>query len=219
MNPESAGPRSPPHRTGPAAQAPVDPKVNEDSDAAATAAKDAKPPKEPGKTQSAQREPVPTTEPMRTRRAQYAEGRKLSGTAQAGPTPTAKRPQAEEPTEKASAGALPEKEFKEEVKQEETKLPQLPVKTSRSLSASLEVIEDQPQVSVVKPAEDSEPLKRKSLGGIGDELTPEKRPRLTSVSSLSSVSSVSPPATSLSSPATPTSATNHRIPPLKVGNM
>nr|XP_040056159.1 putative Polycomb group protein ASXL2 isoform X1 [Gasterosteus aculeatus aculeatus] len=216
VNPESAGPRSPPHRTGPAAQAPVDPKVNEDSDAAATAAKDAKPPKEPGKTQSAQREPVPTTEPMRTRRAQYAEGRKLSGTAQPGPTPAAKRPQAEEPTEKASAGALPEKEFKEEVKQEETKLPQLPVKTSRSLSASLEVIEDQPQVSVVKPAEDSEPLKRKSLGGIGDELTPEKRPRLTSVSSLSSVSSVSPPATSLSSPATPTSATNHRIPPLKI---
>ncbi|KAL6105319.1 asxl2 [Pungitius sinensis] len=219
VNQESTMPRSSPHQTGPAAQAPVNTKVNEDSDAAATAVKDSKPPKEPPKAQVAQREPVPTTEPMRTRRAQYAEGRKLSGTAQPEPTTAVKRPKAEEPTGNASAGALPEKEFKEEVKQEKTPVPQSPAKTSRSLSASSEVKADQP-VSAVKPAEESkgvvsEPLKRKSLSEIADELTPEKRPRLTSVSSLSSASSASP-ATSMSSPATPTSATNHRVPPLKI---
>ncbi|KAM8913324.1 putative Polycomb group protein ASXL2 isoform 2-T2 [Spinachia spinachia] len=209
-----------PHPTEPAAQAPVDPKVNEHSAAAAAAVKEAKPPKEPPKAPSTQREPAPTSEPMRTRRALYAEGRKLSGAAQLELTPAVKRPKAEEPTGKASAGALPEKEFREEVKQEETEVPQSPVETSRSLLAGLAVKEDQP-VSVVKPAEEckgvvSEPLKRKSLCEIGDELTPEKRPRLTSVSSLSSVSSVSPPATSMSSPATPTSATDHRVPPLKI---
>ncbi|XP_068577762.1 putative Polycomb group protein ASXL2 isoform X2 [Cebidichthys violaceus] len=228
-NQESARPRSPPHQTGPSAQAPEDPKDSEDSsqsDAAAAAVKDTKPTKEPPKAQAAQREPVSTTEPMKTRRAQYAEDRKLSAAAQPGPTPAVKTPEVERPTERAAAGALPEKEHKEEVKEEKTEVPQSPVKKSRPPPASSEVNEEQP-VSVVKPAEESkevisepsgpsEPLKRKSLSEIGDELTPEKRPRMSSVSSLSSVSSVSPPASSISSPVTPTSATNQRVPPLKI---
>ncbi|XP_031703162.1 putative Polycomb group protein ASXL2 isoform X2 [Anarrhichthys ocellatus] len=220
---------SPPHQTGPAAQAPEDPKGGEDSsqsEAAAAAVKDTKPTKEPPKAQAAQREPVSTNEPMKTRRAQYAEDRKLSAAAQPGPTPAVKTPEVERPAERAAAGALPDKERMEEVKEEKSEVPQSPVKKSCPPPASSEVNEVQP-VSVVKPAEESkevtsepsgpsEPLKRKSLGEIGEELTPEKRPRMSSVSSLSSVSSVSPPATSISSPATPTSATNQRVPPLTI---
>ncbi|XP_032356693.1 putative Polycomb group protein ASXL2 isoform X1 [Etheostoma spectabile] len=228
MNQESARPQSPPHQTGPAAQAPEDPKGSKDSSQtdAATAVKDMKPTKELLKVQPAQREPVSTTEPMKTRRSQYAEDRKLNTTAHSGPAPAVKTVEVEGPTERVPVGTLPEKEHKEEVKEEKTKLPQSPVKKSGPQKDSLELKEDQP-VSVVKPAEESkevnpepsgpsEPLKRKSLSEIGDELTPEKRPRMSSISSVSSVSSVSPPASSVSSPATPTSTTNQRVPPLKI---
>lgn len=222
VNQESARPRSPSHQTGPAAQAPVDPKGTKDSsqtDAAAAAAAAVK------DTKAAQRETVATTEPMKTRRSQYAEDRKLNAAAQSVPTPAVKTPEVERQTERAAAGTLPDKEHKEEVKEEKAELPQSPVK-SHPPQASSELKEDQP-VSVVKPAEESEevisepsgpsePLKRKSLSEVGDELTPEKRPRMSSVSS---VSSVSPPASSISSPATPTSATSQRVPPLKVGKM
>ncbi|XP_068436777.1 putative Polycomb group protein ASXL2 isoform X2 [Clinocottus analis] len=223
VNQESARPRSPPRQTAPAAaQAPEDPKGAEDSSQSdAAAEKDTKPTKEPPKPPAAQREPVSTTEPMKTRRAQYAEDRRLSAAAaQPGPTKT---PEVERPTERVAAGTPPpEKEPEEEAKEEKTQPPResSPVKKSRPPPASSERSEDQP-LSVVKPAEESkevtsEPLKRKSLSEIGDELTPEKRPRVSSVSSLSSVSSVSPPASSISSPATPTTTTNPRVPPLKI---
>ncbi|XP_042356269.1 putative Polycomb group protein ASXL2 isoform X2 [Plectropomus leopardus] len=224
VNQESARPRSPSHQTGPAAQTPEDPKGTKDSSQTDAAVKDTKPTKEPLKTQPAHREPVSTTEPMKTRRSQYAEDRKLSAAAQSGPAPAVKTPEVERQSEQAAAGTLPEKEHKEEVKEEKAELPQSPLKKSRK--ASSESKEDQP-VSVLKPAEESqevipepsgpsEPLKRKSSSEIGDELTPEKRPRMSSVSSVSSVSSISPPASSISSPATPTSATNQRVPPLKI---
>ncbi|XP_070697954.1 putative Polycomb group protein ASXL2 isoform X2 [Pempheris klunzingeri] len=228
LNQESARPQSPPHQTEPAALESEDPKGTKDSsqiDAAATAVKDIKPKLEPLK---AQKELVFTTEPMKTRRSQYAEDRKLNTTAQSGPTPAVTpTPEVERQTERAVVGSLPEKECKDDVKEEKSELPESPVKKSHPPKASSELKEDQP-ASVVKPVEESEevipepsgpsePLKRKSLSEMGVELTPEKRPRMSSVSSVSSsVSSVSPPASSVPSPATPTSTTNQRVPPLKI---
>ncbi|XP_056281759.1 putative Polycomb group protein ASXL2 isoform X2 [Pseudoliparis swirei] len=204
---ESSRPRSPPRQTGP-----TDPKVTEDgggrSDAAA--AKDARPAKDPPKTQPAQREPVSTGEPMKTRRAQYAEDRQLSGAAaQPGPpTAATKAPDGERSAERAEAA-------EEGAKEEETQLPESPVKKSRPPAmTSLEMNEDRP-MSVVTPAEEStevvsepsEPLKRKSLSEIGDDSTPEKRPR---------VSSVFPPASSAPSAAAPAPSTHPRVPPLTI---
>ncbi|KAK7940424.1 hypothetical protein WMY93_003750 [Mugilogobius chulae] len=57
--------------------------------------------------------------------------------------------------------------------------------------------------------------KRKSVSETDSDVTPEKRPRISSFSSVSSVSSVSPPpASTSSSPATP-SPSSQRVPPLK----
>ncbi|XP_019133415.2 putative Polycomb group protein ASXL2 isoform X3 [Larimichthys crocea] len=231
LNQESARLQSLSHQTGPAVQEPEDPKGTEDSSqtdaaAAATAAKNMKPTQEPPKAPTAQRELVFTIEPMKTRRSQYAEDRKLNITAPSAPTPAVTTLEVNRQTERAAVGTLPEKERKEEVKEEKTELPQSPVKKSSPPKGSSELKEDQP-ASVVKPAEESEevipepsgpsePLKRKSVSEVESELTPEKRPRMSSVSSVSSsVSSVSPPASSTSSPPTPT-PTNQRVPPLKI---
>lgn len=186
--------------------------------------KNIKPTQEPLKLPPAQKEPVFTTEPMKTRRSHYAEERKLNTTAQSAPTPAVTTPEVERGTERAEVGALPEKEHKKEVKEEKTELPQSPMKKSHPPKARAELKEE--PASVVKPAEASKDVisepsvpselpKRKSVSEMEDELTPEKRPRMSSVSSESSVFSVSPPASSTSSPPTP----NQRVPPLKVGDI
>lgn len=226
LNQESARPQSPSHQTVTAAQAPEDPKGSEDSsktDAAAVK----KPTQEPLKLLPAQKEPVFTTEPMKTRRSQYAEERRLNAAAQSAATPAVTAPEVERETERAAAGALPEKEDQKEVTEEKRELPRSPVKKSHPPKARAELKEE--LESAVKHAEaskevisepsvPSEPAKRKSVSDMEGELTPEKRPRMSSVSSESSASSVSPAASSTSSPSTPTPATNQRVPPLKVGN-
>lgn len=229
LNLESVRAQSPSHQTVPAAHAPEDPKGTEDSSqpavaaAAAVAAKNIKPTQEHLKPPPAQKEPVFTPEPMKTRRSQYAEERRLSTVAQPAPAAAAETPAAEKRTEQATVGTLPEKERQ---KEEKTELPQSPVK-SHPPKATVESKEE--PASAMKPAQErksqvvsepsvpSEPQKRKSVGETEGEITPEKRPRMSSVSSESSVSSVSPAASSTSSPPTPTLATNQRVPPLKVG--
>lgn len=174
----------------------------------------------------AQKEPVFTPEPMKTRRSQYAEERRLSAVAQPAPAAAAETPAVEKWTEQATVATLPEEEHQKEAKEEKTELPQSPVKKSHPPKATVESKEE--LASAMKPAEErkevvsepsipSEPQKRKSVGETEGEVTPEKRPRMSSVSSESSVSSVSPAASSTSSPSTPTLATNQRVPPLKVG--
>ncbi|XP_067335596.1 putative Polycomb group protein ASXL2 isoform X2 [Channa argus] len=225
VNQESARPKSPSHQTGPASQAPEESKGTKDSSQTVAAANNMKPAQtssqEPVKAQSAQKEPVSTAEPMKTRRSQHVEDSKLNTTAQSVPMPEFERR-----TEQVSADSVPEKEHKEDLKGEKTELTLSPVRKSPPPKASSELKDDQ-LVSVVKPAEQSEeiasetsgpsePLKRKSLSETDSELTPEKRPRMSSVSSVSSDSSVSLPASSISSPATPTATTNQRVPPLKI---
>ncbi len=173
-----------------------------------------------------QKEPVLTTEPMKTRRSHYTEDRKLNTTAQSAPTPELTTPEVEKRTVPAVVSTQPEKKHKDEMKEENMEFYQLSLKKSHPPTATSELKEDQ-LASVAKPAEDSEgvisepggpseSLKRKPVSEMEGELTPEKRPRMSSVSPVSSVSSVSPPASSTSSPPTPTQ-TNQRVPPLKVG--
>ncbi|KAK2826540.1 hypothetical protein Q5P01_020754 [Channa striata] len=225
VNQDVARPKSPSHKTGPAAQAPEESKATKDSSKTVGAVKDMKPAKtssqEPLKAQPVQKEPVFTAEPMKTRRSQHVEDSKLNTTEKSVPAPEVERR-----TEQVSADSLPEKERKEDLKEEKTEVTLSPVRKSPPPKASSGLKEDQ-LVSVVKPAEQSEevtsessgpsdPLKRKSLSETDSELTPEKRPRMSSVSSVSSDSSVSLPASSISSPATPTPALNQRVPPLKI---
>lgn len=218
-NQESARPQSPSHQTGPVAQTPAETKCTKDSNQADAAAKEMKLTqtllKEPLKTLSSLKESVPAAVPMKTRRSQYAEDRKLNA-AQSGPAMR---------TSEVEGQTESEKKHKEDLKEENTEPPQLHVRKSPPPKAKSEVKEDQP-ASVVKPAMDnktcepsgpSETQKRKSLSEAEGELTPEKRPRMSSVSSVSSVSSASPSVSSISSPSTPTPATNQRVPPLKVG--
>lgn len=228
LNLESVRAPSPSHQTVPAAHTPEHPKGTEDSSqpavaAAAPAAKNIKPTQEHLKPPPAQKEPVFTPEPMKTRRSQYAEERRLSAVAQPAPAAAAETPAGGKRTEQAAAGTLPEKEHQ---KEEKTELPQSPVKKSHPPKAAVESKDE--LAPAMKPAEErkeavsepsvpSEPQKRKSVGETEAEVTPEKRPRMSSVSSESSVSSVSPAASSTSSPPTPTLATNQRVPPLKVG--
>lgn len=231
LNRESVRAPSPSHQTVPAAHAPEDPKGTEDSSqpavaAAAPAAKNIKPTQEHLKPLPAQKEPVFTPEPMKTRRSQYAEERRLSAAAQpAAAAAAADTPALEKRTEQAAVGSLPEKEPQKEAKEEKTEPPQSPVKKSHPPKATVESKEE--LASAMKSAEErkevvsgpsvtSEPQKRKSVTESEGEVTPEKRPRMSSVSSESSVSSVSPAASSTSSPPTPTLATNQRVPPLKV---
>lgn len=230
LNQESARPQSPSHHTGPVAQAQEESKCTKDrrlTDAPAEAVKPAQTSQEPLKALPVQKESVSTTEPMKTRRSQYAEDRKMNATTQSGPMAAVRAPEVEKRTEWSAASTPAEKEQKEDTKEEKTECSQLPLNCSPPTKASSELKEDQ-STSVVKPAVESEevisepsvssePLKRKSLSEIEGELTPEKRPRMSSISSVSSFSSVSPSASSISSPATPTSTTNQRVPPLKVG--
>lgn len=223
LNQESARSQSPSHLMVPAADAPECTKDSSQT-AAAAVVKDMKPTQEPLKPQPAQKEPVFTTEPMKTRRSQYAEERKLSTTTAqsaptpAVPTPAVTTPEVEREAKQDAVGTLPENELK---KEEKTELPQKshppmarpelkeePESAVRPTELSKEVISE--------PTVPSEALKRKSISEIEGEFTPEKRPRM---SSLSSVSSVSPPASSTSSPLTPTLTTNQKVPPLKVGNV
>lgn len=230
LNQESARPQSPSHQTGPVAQALEESKCTKDSSLTDAPAKDVKPAQtssqEPLKALPAQKEPLFTAEPMKTRRSQYAEDRKMNTTANTGLAAAVRAPEVEKRGEWSAACTVPEKEHKEDMKEEKTERSQLSVDSSPPPKASSELKEVQ-SVSMVKPAAESEeiisepsgssePLKRKSLSEIEGELTPEKRPRMSSVSSVSSFSSASPSASSISSPATPTS-TSQRVPPLKVG--
>ncbi|XP_061780515.1 putative Polycomb group protein ASXL2 isoform X1 [Nerophis lumbriciformis] len=171
-------------------------------------------------------------EPMKTRRSQYAEDRKMHAALQPAPTPAPPPAQPVKQTEDAPAVTQTERS-EEEDKPELPRAPVEPspppifepkVEQSLPLKVEPEVTEDQP-VSTVKPLGEikSEPdgtpeeQKRKSPDAREDEVTPEKRPRLSSASSASSsVSSVSPTASSAPSPATPTSTGKPRVPPLKI---
>ncbi|XP_061899130.1 putative Polycomb group protein ASXL2 isoform X2 [Entelurus aequoreus] len=179
-------------------------------------------------------------EPMKTRRSQYAEDRKMHAALQPVPTPAPPPPEPVEQTEDHPAVTQTEQseeEDKPELPQalvepspppniQPSPTPKFEPKVEQSLPLKVEpeVTEDQP-VSAVKPLGEikSEPdgtpeeQKRKSPGVREDEVTPEKRPRLSSASSASSsVSSVSPTASSAPSPATPTSTGKPRVPPLKI---
>ncbi|XP_061156822.1 putative Polycomb group protein ASXL2 isoform X2 [Syngnathus typhle] len=160
------------------------------------------------KTQPPSRESLYVPEQMKTRRSQQAEERKM-------PAPT--------------LGAVP-KERDERVttktpseKENKVELPQSPPKLRPLPQARMDIIEN-PLTSGVKPPAEtntqpegvSEQQKRKPVGVLENEATPEKRQRMYSISSVSSVSSVSPPASSTPSPAAPTSAGSQRVPPLMI---
>ncbi|XP_055361949.1 putative Polycomb group protein ASXL2 isoform X3 [Betta splendens] len=225
QNQESARPKSLSHQTGLAAQARDETKGTKDGNRSES--KDIRPAqtssREPLKAQHAQKEPGPSTEPMKTRRSQYAEDCRLKTTAPSEATPPARTSEAERQTEEVCTDSLPEKDHKEDAKDKKSELTRSPARKNPPPKAGSELKEDQ-LISVVKPAEEceevvsepggqTEPLKRKCLSETDSEMTPEKRPRVSSVSSESSVSSVSPPASSLSSPSTPTS---QRVPPIKI---
>lgn len=200
---------------------------NQQSEAPATSAKDIKPTPEPSRDppKPPQKEPSLVLEPMRTRRSQQAEDRlKLNSALQSVTTPTnTNKEEVKTQAEESIADKIPKKESLEETPKKTEPL-QSPVKESPPPKTSPGMKVEQP-VSTEKPAEPenkveapgSEPPKRKSTSETESELTPEKRPRMSSVSSVSSVSSsVSPPASSISSPATPSPAANQKVPPLKI---
>lgn len=169
------------------------------------------------KTASGQKEQAFTTEPMKTRRSQLAEESKMNTAVQAAPTPEVARV-----TDLALVGTLHEKELKKEVKQEKREPPVdsiIPAETMAGLKEELASVHKSAEQTIeasMETATHSEPLKRAAFRELEGEVTPEKRPRLSSVSSVSSISSVSPPASSTSSPYTPVLSTNPRVPPLKV---
>uniref|UniRef100_A0A1A7WXS4 Additional sex combs like 2 n=1 Tax=Iconisemion striatum TaxID=60296 RepID=A0A1A7WXS4_9TELE len=205
------------------AQPPEDRKCSKSSSSsdAANAAKPTHTSQEPQKGQQGHKESVPVLEPMKTRRSHSAEERRLNSAAQAGSLPSGKSTEAVKQPEHKSPSTPAEKEHVEE----KTELPQSPLKESPPSKADSDLGGDQ-LGTPVKPAVDSkevtaepsgtsDPQKRKSINETEGEVTPEKRPRLSSVSSVSSVSSASPSASSLSSPATP-SPSSQRVPPLKI---
>ncbi|XP_037833873.1 putative Polycomb group protein ASXL2 isoform X2 [Kryptolebias marmoratus] len=213
-NQKSARPRTPPDQTRPVARALENTKDSRLTAAAANDMKSAQMSQEPLKGHPCQKETVSITEPMRTRRSHITEDRKLNPAAQA----AGKTPEVKKWTEHSSPSAPPKKEHKEEKK---TEPPQSPVKESPPPKDGPDLRADQPGTPVKPAVENKEILtessgmldtqKRKSLSETEGEATPEKRPRLSSVSSVSSVSSAS----SMSSPATP-SPTSQRVPPLKI---
>ncbi|XP_008397351.1 putative Polycomb group protein ASXL2 isoform X2 [Poecilia reticulata] len=226
-NKEPVRRRSPVCQTNPAAQPPEDKKSAKDCVQTEATTRDKKPAEkspDPPKEPPRHKESVPATEPMKTRRSQHVEDRKLSAAAQTGPATTAaaKTLESEKPAEQSPTETLHEKQQKGEKEEEEKKkLPESPVKKSPPLKPSADVKDDQP-VTAARPAAGDEEVasepgaasdahKRKTLSETEGEVTPEKRPRLSSVSSVSSVSSAS----SISSPATP-SPTSQRVPPLKI---
>lgn len=220
--------RSPISQTNPAA--PEDKKSIKDSIQTDAATKDKPTEKslEPLKELPRHKESVPATEPMKTRRSHLADDRKLNAaaqTAQTTPTAAVKAPEAEKPTEQSSASTHHERPHKEEKEEKKAEVPESPVKESPPLKAGSDKKDDQP-TDAVKPAVDDEDItsgpsgdsdaqKRKLICETEGEVTPEKRPRLSSFSSVSSVSSASPSTSSISSPATP-SPTSQRVPPLKI---
>ncbi|MED6254029.1 hypothetical protein ATANTOWER_012731 [Ataeniobius toweri] len=230
VNKEPIRRRSPVGQTNPAPQALEDKKSIKDCIQTDATTKDKKPTEkllEPPKEPPRHKETIPTTEPMKTRRSHHAEDRKLNTAAETGPTAAMKTPEAEKLTEQSSKSTHQEKQHKEDKEEKKAELPESPVKKSLPLKACSDIKDDE-LVTVVKPAPDDEEVtaeptggldaqKRKSLSETEGEVTPEKRPRLSSVSSVSSVSSASasPSASSISSPATP-SPTGQRVPPLKI---
>lgn len=212
----------------PAAQPVVDPKGAKDRNQteATASVKNVMPAVEPQKTSPAQKESAFTIEPIKTRQIQSAEECNLNTTVQPTPTPAVTRSEVGGETELAAVRMLSAKEHKTELKEEKTDFCESPMEKNNPTEARTELKEV--STSVVQPDEESkedrsepsvtsEPVKRRSLSELEGELTPQKRPRMSSVSSVSSVSSISPPASSTSSPPTPTLATNQRVPPLKVG--
>lgn len=167
------------------------------------------------KTASGQKEQAFPTEPMKTRRSQLAEESKMNTAVQPVPTPEGARE-----TDLALVGH--EKELKKEVKQEKREPPVdniIPAESRAGLKEELASVHKSAEQTFevsMETATHSQPLKRAAFTELEGEVTPEKRPRLSSVSSVSSISSVSPPASSTSSPSTPVLSTNPRVPPLKV---
>lgn len=229
---ESPKPQLLPQKTGAVTQAPEESRSRKDIKQADGIVKNTKlsqaPSLEPLRTRPAAREALFTIQPMKTRRSQSVEDHRLNARVQT-EIAVIKTPEKEEQRQAEGQAVGIVLDNKEGAKKEKDELPQSLVKKSPPLQDSSELKEDQTQ-SVVKPAESekvmsepcgpSEPLKRKSVSESEGELTPEKRPRVSSVSSTSSVSSsISLSASSISSPATPTSATNQRVPPLKVGQV
>ncbi|XP_068615218.1 LOW QUALITY PROTEIN: putative Polycomb group protein ASXL2 [Brachionichthys hirsutus] len=214
QNEESIRPQSPNHPSGPVAGTLEDPKDSRENSRAAAAAKP---------TQAPLKEPTGATEPMKTRRSHYAEGRKVTVLASLVPTPAATSPEVSRETEQAEVGPPPEKEHKEDGKEEraEFQAAEEEKEESHPPTVSSELKEDPPPAAVevaqreeVKSelSSQSEPAKRKAANETAGGRTPEKRPW---VSSASSATSVSPAASSTSSPLTPPSA-KQKVPPLKV---
>lgn len=168
---------------------------------------------------SGQKEQVFTTEPMKTRRSQLAEESKVNTAVEAVPTNI---PEVERVTEPAVVATPHEKELKKEVQQEKREPPVKNINPAEAGSTSKEELASVHRSAVqstevsMETAVPPEPLKRASFSDLEGEVTPEKRPRKSSVSS---VSSVSPPASSTSSPPTPILASNQRVPPLKVRSL
>ncbi|XP_036006495.1 putative Polycomb group protein ASXL2 isoform X2 [Fundulus heteroclitus] len=227
VNKEPVRRRPPACHTNPAAPSLEDRKSTKDCVQTDAAAKDKRPTEkslEPPKELPRHRESVPATEPMKTRRS-HAEDRKLNTAAQARPAAAVEAPEAEKPTEESPTITPPEKQHAEEKEEKKAERPESPVKKSPPPQAGADTKDDQPGTVVKAAVEDqevtSEPSggsdgqKRKPLNEAEGEVTPEKRPRLSSMSSVSSVSSASPSASSISSPATP-SPTSQRVPPLKI---
>lgn len=211
LNQESGRPRPSPHMV--AAEEPKGTRDRTQADIAVV--KNLMAAERAQKPVSGQKEQVLTTEPMKTRRSQLAEESKVNTAVQAVPAPEAERV-----TDLASVGTLHEKEIKKEVKQEKQEFPvenTNPAETRAVLKKELEHKSAEQNIEVsMDTTTPSEPLKRAPISELGGEVTPEKRPRLSSASSVSSVSSVSPPASTTSSPPTPVLSRNPRVPPLKV---
>lgn len=220
-NQKSARPRTPPDQKKPVTKALEDTMNSSVRDAAADDIKPTQTSRELLKDHFGQKASVSITEPMRTRHSHNTEDRKLNPAAQSGSTPTGKTPEVEKWTENSSPSVPLEKELKEEKK---SQVPLSPVKESPPLKAGTDLGEVQLETPL-KPSVNSKDIitesnvtldtqKRKSPCESEGDVTPEKRPRLSSVSSVSSVSS-SPSASSMSSPAAP-SPTSQKVPPLKV---
>ncbi|XP_068194347.1 putative Polycomb group protein ASXL2 isoform X2 [Antennarius striatus] len=221
LNQECVRPQTPNHPPGPVAQTLEDPKAPKDG--SCTDASGVKQTQGSSKAPAAQKEPAVAAEPMKTRRSHHAEDRKMNIPAPSVPIPAAVAPGVNRETEQTVVGTPPEQEHKEEGKEEKPDVKE-PEERKGSVPPTVgSELKENPPTIAVEPAqkeevtselsEPSEPAKRKAEteGGV----TPEKRPRMSSVSSVSSASSVSP-TSSTSSPTTPTPTVKHKVPPLKI---
>ncbi|KAM6960668.1 putative Polycomb group protein ASXL2 [Aplochiton taeniatus] len=239
MNQESAKPQSPLPQTGTVALAPEDPKVTKDSRQKDAKDRKATPSssssslslsaEELTKIDSVMpRETAPSTGHMKTRRSLYVENKRLLSKTLSAPTPVVTAPLERRNERALSESTLPGKEPKKEVQEEGVTASQATSPPPSQFPASSQIKENPPS-NVNKPKQESEDagpvtrvsvapepglLKRKSSSELEDvgELTPEKRPR---VSSVSSVSPVSPPAPSVGITST-TTTVGPRVPPLKI---